>query len=112
MIFDVFDGRPLFLQRRCWEDLCSLSLYDGRAPKERRRRRAEKRSSKTRKWTAQFSDVILRLSGVLRANLRGQRRNGLSKNTFWTTVSLHDAFPAPLARSNHNEGGKVQPSTR
>ena len=28
---------------------------------------------------------------------REQRRNGLSKNTLWTTVSPHDAFSAPLA---------------
>ena len=31
--------------------------------------------------------------------LRGQRRNGLSKNTFWTTVSPHDAFAAPLTHT-------------
>ena len=30
--------------------------------------------------------------------LRGQRGNGLSKTPFWTTVSPHDAFAAPLAR--------------
>ena len=31
--------------------------------------------------------------------LRGQRRHGLSKTPFWTTVSPHDAFSAPLART-------------
>ena len=33
----------------------------------------------------------------------GQRRNGLSKTPFWTTVSPHDAFSAPLARSELEE---------
>ena len=31
-------------------------------------------------------------------NLKGQSRNALSKTPFWTTVSPHDAFAAPLAR--------------
>ena len=39
--------------------------FFGGAPKERRRRRAEKRSSKTREWTASFSQSILRFSSVL-----------------------------------------------
>ena len=29
--------------------------------------------------------------------LRGRRRNGLSETPFWTTVSPHDVFSAPLA---------------
>ena len=32
----------------------------------------------------------------------GQRRNGLSKTPFWTTVSPHDAFAAPLAHSERS----------
>ena len=31
--------------------------------------------------------------------LSGQRRNGLSKTAFWTTVAPYDAFATPLARS-------------
>ena len=47
-----------------------------------------------------FSIWILSFSGVLRANLKGQRRKTDSPKTpFWTTVSPHDAFSAPLARS-------------
>ena len=40
------------------------------------------------------------LSGVLRANLKGaEKKRTLPKTPFWTTVSLHDAFAAPLAHS-------------
>ena len=62
-------------------------------PKERRRRRAEKWSSKTRKWTAQFSHLILRFSGVSTANLKGtEKKTDSPKTPFGTTVPSRDAF--------------------
>ena len=84
-------------------------------PKERRRRRAEKRSSKTLKWTAQFSQLILRFSSVLRANLkRAEKKTDSPKTPFWTTISLHDAFSAPLERSDKLflKGGGLRCLTR
>ena len=72
----------------------------GGALQERRRHRAEKQSFKTQKWTANFSRSILRFSGVLSANLRGGEKKTDSPKPFWTTVSPHDAFFAPLARSD------------
>ena len=59
--------------------------------KERRRRRAEERLPKTAFLESPFELLLcpLKASGVLRANLKGQRRNGLSKNTF-----LGDHFSA------------------
>ena len=72
----------------------------GGALKGRRRRRAEKRSPKTRNYTATCSHLVLQCSGALRANLRGERRKRtLRKHPFWTTVFPHDAFSAPLAHS-------------
>ena len=69
----------------------------GGAPKERRRRRAEKWSSKRVFWRVRFFSALLRFSSVLRANLKGAEK----KRTlhYWTTISPHDAFAAPLARS-------------
>ena len=65
--------------------------------KEQRRRRAEKQSSKTRKWTANLSRLILRFSSVLRADLKGaESKTDSPKAPFWTTVSPHDAFSAPF----------------
>ena len=46
----------------------SIDLLGG-VLEEQRRRCADKRSFKTRKWTATYSKLILRISGVLRANL-------------------------------------------
>ena len=45
----------------------------------------------------------LSLSNVLRANLKRAEKKTNSPNTsFWTTVSPHDAFSAPLARSEYD----------
>ena len=67
----------------------------GGAQKEQRRRHAEKRSSKTRKWTAKVPPLILRSSDVLRAKLKGAEKNKDSPN---------DHFPArrllPVVRSD------------
>ena len=43
------------------------------------------------------------------ANLKtssGKRRNGVSKTPFWTTVSPHDAFSAPLAHPQFEKYSK------
>ena len=51
-------------------------------------------------WRVRFLSAPLRFSCVLRANLKGaEKKRTLQKHTFWTTVSPHDAFAAPLARS-------------
>ena len=72
----------------------------GSAPKERRRRRAEKRLSKRVFLESPFLLCTLKVFSVLRATLGGGREETDSPKTpFWTTVSLHDAFAAPLARS-------------
>ena len=64
------------------------STENGVVLKERKRRRADKRSSKTRKWTAQFSPLIPRFSCVLRANFKGaEKQTDSPKEPFWTTVS-------------------------
>ena len=54
-------------------------------------------------WRFRFGSATLRFSDVLRANFRGGRQETDSPETpFLTTVSLHDAFSAPLARSDCN----------
>ena len=64
----------------------------GGALNERRRRRAEKRSSKTRKWTAQFSQLALRFS---EQSSRGQRsERTLQKHPFGRPCSR--TAPSPL----------------
>ena len=63
-------------------------------PKEWRRRRAEKWSSKRVCLESPFLLCSLKTLENLNG---GQRRNGLSKTPFWTTISPHDAFSAPLA---------------
>ena len=68
---------------------------DHSAPKERRRRRAGKRSPKR---------VFLEIRFALKTpeNLKWEEKNGLSKTPFWTTVSPHDAFSAPLAHPHQS----------
>ena len=61
---------------------------------------AEKRSSKTRRWTETYAQLSLRFSDILRANLKGQKKKDSPQTPFWTTISPHDAFSAPLARSD------------
>ena len=71
------------------------------APKERRRRRAGKWSSKRVFLESPF---LLCPSKVCPEHLQsfcGKRRNGLSKTPFWTTISPHDTFSAPLAHPRH-----------
>ena len=85
----------------------NVSCNFGGAPKERRRHRAEKRSSKRLFWRVRFLSAPLRFSCVLRANLKGGKaETDAPKTPFWTTVSPHDAFAAPLARSETLGGGK------
>ena len=49
---------------------------------------------------SKLSHLTLWRSDVLRAHFqRGNKENGVSKTQFWTTVSPHDAFSAPMARS-------------
>ena len=72
-------------------------------PKERRRRRAEKRLSKRVSLESPFLLCPLRFSGHFRcfkSKPEGGREETDSPQTpFWTTVSPHDAFAAPLAHS-------------
>ena len=64
-------------------------------PKERRRRRAEKRSSKRVFWRVRFFSSHLSFSGVFRANLSGaEKKTDSPKTPFWTTVSR--TTPSPL----------------
>ena len=59
-------------------------------------------------WRVRFLSAPLRFSGVLRANLKGGREETDSPKTpFWTTVSPHDAFAAPLARSDQFQKERV-----
>ena len=52
-------------------------------------------------WRVRFLSAPLRFSCVSRANLKGGREETDSpKAPFWTTVSPHDAFAAPLAHSD------------
>ena len=78
-----------------WPKFFSSLIFQS-APKERRRRRAEKRSSKRVFLESPF--LLFPPSGLLlkhMKSLRGQRGNGLSKNTL-----LDDRFSArPLRRS-------------
>ena len=55
---------------------------------------------KGRFWRVRFFSAPLRFALKTPANLKGQRRNRLSKSTLLTTVSPHDAFSAPLALSD------------
>ena len=71
------------------------------APKERRRRRAEKRLSKRVFLESPFllcsPKVFLKhLKGP--ENFKGAEETDSPKAPFWTTVSPHDPFAAPLAR--------------
>ena len=51
-------------------------------------------------WRVRFLSAPLRFACVLRANLKGGREEtDSSKPPFWTTISPHDTFAAPLARS-------------
>ena len=53
------------------------------------------------KTEGQISQLILRFSGVFRASLKGAEKKTDSPETpFWTTVSPHDSFSAPLPRSD------------
>ena len=84
-------SRPKFFALTWPED-----KKNGGAQKERRRRCAEKRSSKTRKWTA----TLYQLSRVFIANPRGREENGLSKSTLPDDhFPPHEAFSAPLVHS-------------
>ena len=48
-------------------------------------------------------------SGVLRPNLKGAEKKADSPKTpFWTTISPHDAFSAPLACSGLNGRGLTE----
>ena len=70
-----------------------------RAPKERRRLRAEKRLSKRVFWRVRFFSAPLRFALKTPKTLRGQRRNGLSKNTLldnrFSARRLRRSFGAP-----------------
>ena len=60
----------------------------------------QRRGRPMRGGDSNFSQLVLRLSGVLRANLKGaEKKTDSPKASFWTTVSPHDAFSAPLALS-------------
>ena len=48
-------------------------------------------------WRVRFFSAPLGFALKTHENLKVQRRNGLSKTPFWTTVSPRDAFSAPLA---------------
>ena len=82
----------------------SAAEYGG-APKERRRRRAEKRLSKRVFLESPFLLCPLKVfkrtfQVLLRTNLKGaEKETDSPKTPFWTTVSPHDAFSAPLAHS-------------
>ena len=86
--------------------LQSDNKIEGGAPKERRRRRAEKHSCpKGCLWRVRFFFATLRFSGHFRCfkskTLRGQRGNGLSKNTLLDNRFSAHAFAAPLAHSEN-----------
>ena len=78
-------------------------LIWGGAPKERRRRRAEKRLSKRVFLESPFLLCPLKVFRTFQVfkekTLRGQRRNGLSKNTLldnrFSARPLHRSFGAP-----------------
>ena len=72
---------------RCTILVEALHLWG--APKERRRRRAEKRSSKRVFWRVRFFSSHLRFSNVYRANLHGAEKKRTLQNTL-----LDDRFPA------------------
>ena len=83
---------------------CLNNAVYGGAPKERRRRRAEKRLSKRVFLESPFLlcplKVFRTFQVFLKTNLKGaEKKRTLSKTPFWTTVSPHDAFAAPLAHS-------------
>ena len=87
------------LRERCW--IFSSETATAFLSSSQRRRRAEKRSSKRVFWRVRFFSSHLRFSDVFRANLTGaEKKRTLPKTPFFTTVSPHDAFSAPLACSD------------
>ena len=63
-----------------------------------------KRSSKRVFLESPLRLCPLKASSVLRANLKGGREEPDSPKThYWTTVSPHNAFSAPLARSDRRK---------
>ena len=78
-----------------------VQIQNQSAPKERRRRRAEKRLSKRVFLESPFLLCPLNLRFVLKntwmvlKTSRGQSRSGLSKNTFWESPLLRTT-PSPL----------------
>ena len=85
----------------CIKRFSENNLYGG-APKERRRRRAEKRLSKRVFLESPFLLCSLKVFRTFQVSeeqtLRGREETDSPKTPFWTTVSPHDAFAAPLAR--------------
>ena len=64
------------------------------AQKERRRRCAENRSSKTQKRTANMFSVNSKVFRCFNSNLKGQRKNRtLQNHPFWTTVPCTTPSP-------------------
>ena len=104
-MWGLFPSFGILLLGGCfWEGtVCERSLHDGPmlfggAPKERRSRRAEKRSSKRVFWRVRFFSSHLGFPSVFRANLTGaEKKRTLQKHPFGESVSPHDAFSAPLA---------------
>ena len=95
--------------------------HSGGAPKERRRRRAEKRSSKRVFWRVRFFSAPLRFSDVLRANLNGgQKKRTLQKHPFgrpfprttpspllWRALTFRSWTSAPQIIDICATGGKI-----
>ena len=78
----------------------NITYMNQSAPKERRRRRAEKWLSKRVFLESPFLLRPLKVCSALNSpeNLEGAEETDSPKIPFRTTVSLHDAFAAPLAR--------------
>ena len=60
-------------------------------------------------WRVRFLSAPLRFTLKTPENLKGQRRNGPSKRPFWTTVSPHVGFSAPLAHPHYCRSSIFEP---
>ena len=56
-------------------------------------------------WGVRFFSVPLRFALKTSENLKGTEETDSPKTPFWTTVSPHDALPAPLARPHYSFHG-------
>ena len=93
---DSFLGRSLHMKNRQ-----NVSCLSGISPLLGCAKEAEKAScgETVVQKGVHFFSAPLRFALKQLKSLRGQRGNGLPKTPFWMTVSPHDAFSAPLARS-------------